>query len=79
MTEFATMFNTDPAITEEELTPAVLEEIGKLKYEIIQAIMPHWQAITSYSCNDSNIDVLGIELEGSSPDFVRALAAALRR
>lgn len=39
---YAEHFHTDPSITDEELTPAVLEELGRLKAEIINAVLPHW-------------------------------------
>jgi hypothetical protein len=71
---YADMFHTDPAICIEELTPEVLEEIGRLKYGICEAVVPHWKAITG----DIDYGALGLELEPMSPDFVRALAAALK-
>lgn len=71
---YASMFHTDPSICTEELTPEVLEEIGRLKYGIIEAVLPHWQALT----NDSDMTTLANELEPMSPDFVRALAAAMK-
>jgi hypothetical protein len=52
-------FHTDPSITDETLTPKVLEEIGRLKAEIINAVLPHWTRLTG----DDDIDVLALELE----------------
>jgi hypothetical protein len=71
--KYAEMFHTDPSICTEELTPEVLVEIGKCKYAIIQAAMPHWEALTG----DNDEGVLACELEPMTPDFVRALARAL--
>ena len=62
-----------------ELTPEVREELGWLKSGIVQTILPHWEKIAGCHCDDVNIDVLDIELDGRpSPDFIRALAAALK-
>jgi hypothetical protein len=72
-TSFATMFHTDPTITDEELTPAVMEEIGKAKYDIISAMLP-------FAGNtDLDLDMLALELEPLTPTFIRALAAALKQ
>lgn len=71
---YGSMFHTDPSICDEELTPEVLEKLGELKYKIVEAVLPHWQALTG----DSDMGVLAIELEPMSPDFVRALAAAMK-
>ena len=73
-TSYATMFHTDPSICDEELTPEVIEEIGKAKFAIIQAVLPYWRDITS----DDDRGVLAIELEPMTPDFIRALAKALQ-
>jgi hypothetical protein len=61
----------------ETLTEEVMEEIGKHKHDIITAVMPHWEDVTGYGAKES-YDVLAIELEPLTPDFVRALAAALK-
>jgi len=71
---YAEQFYTDPSITTEKLTPEVLEEIGRLKYGIVTAIMPHWKAVTG---NDDGA-VVGCELEPLTPDFIRSLAKALK-
>jgi hypothetical protein len=77
--QFADQFHTDQFITNEELTPEVLEEIGKHKFDIIAAVSPHWQAITGYDdIGDVTSDVLALELEPMTPDFIRALAMALK-
>jgi hypothetical protein len=71
--KYAEMYHTDPSICDEELTPEVLEEIGKCKHDIIKAVMPNWTNITE----DDDVGVLGCELESLTPDFIRALALTL--
>lgn len=71
---YAERYHTDPSITDEELKPAVLEEIGQHKHANIQAPLPHWKALTG----DTDQDVLALELEPCTPDFIGALAKALR-
>jgi hypothetical protein len=78
---YAERFYTDPSITDEELTPEVLEEIGRHKHKIIEAALPHYLAITKDPSDHEHGQagqVLALELEPMTPNFVRALAAALK-
>ena len=70
---YAELFFINPALTTEKLTPAVLEEIGRAKATIIADVLPYWKSLTG----DSDPGVLAIELEGLTPNFIRALAQAL--
>ncbi len=77
MTEYANMFYLDPSILGgDELTPEELEEIGKCKYEIIKAAQMHWRDYKR--AGDDNMGMLGCQLELMSPDFVHALAKAVK-
>lgn len=77
-TTYAERYHTDPSITDEELTPAVLEEVGQLKHAIIQAVLPHF--ISGPADDDGVIlDMLALELEPCTPDFIRALHKALQK
>ena len=70
---YAEQFYTDPSITDEVLTNEVMEEIGKYKAQIIADVLPYWEKLTG----DRDVDVLAMELEPCTPDFIRALAQAL--
>lgn len=73
-----TFFTTDPSITSEVLTPEVLEEIGGLKMDVIEAMMPHWTIDTDAEVLISHIEILAMELDGLTPHFIRALAKAMK-
>ena len=101
---YADHFHTDPSLTEEKLTPEVLEEIGRLKAGIINAVLPHLfpgeesadyrrltvappfvletirrgDEVTMDSLPRDTFDTLALELEPLTPDFIRALAKALK-
>jgi hypothetical protein len=72
---YAERYYTDPSICDEELTPEVLEEIGRHKHNIIEAVLPHWPNDGEYLV----IEALALELKLMTPDFVRALAKALQK
>jgi hypothetical protein len=81
---YAEHFHTDPSITDEELTPAVLEELGRLKAEIINAVLPHWYPIVDRDAENGPLpseifETLALELEPLTPAFIRALAAAITK
>ena len=72
------VFDTDPSIANETLTPEVLRELASLKMDIVDAILKHWTTDFDEEARACHMEILALELNGLTPDFIRALAKAMK-
>jgi hypothetical protein len=72
------LFYTDPSITDETLTPESLRELARLKMHIVEAMLKHWTTDVNEEALASHIEILALELNGLTPDFIRALAEVMK-